>query len=275
VTTTATPRLKRISQTSKAFLRADIIDEISYPMSFVLGQLAIVVPIFLSFFIGGLVGNSPRVGGDYFTFATIGLAMSAALQTTLQGFGNRLQIMQDRGLFESILVEPIKWMWLPIAMNQWNMMRGVINSIILFALGALLGAHFVLAGLGSTLLLVLLGMAAVSAIGVLTASLMVLAKRSQPVVVLYGLAASIFAGSVFSLSQLPSWLRPISYLFPHTYVLNGVRSALMSNPGDFVITVPEAALGLVVITVVVGGIGLYLFNRSLQIARDLGLLSGY
>lgn len=268
-------RLWRMKQTSMAFLRADIVEDMSYPMSLVLGQAGVVVPIFVSFFIADLVGNSREVGGDYLTFATIGLAMSAALQSTLQGFGTRLQQVQDRGLFESILVEPIKWLWMPVAMNQWNMIRGFINAILLLLIGSALGADIEIAGLGATLLIVLAGMAAVSSIGILSASLMVLAKRSQPVVVLYGLAASIFGGALFSLSQLPDWLRPLSYLFPHTYVLNGVRSALMSDPGTFVMTVPEALLGLGVTTAVIGGIGLLLFHRSLQVARELGLLSGY
>lgn len=268
-------RLWRIKQTSMAFLRADIVEDLSYPMSLVLGQAGVVVPIFVSFFIADLVGNSREVGGDYLTFATIGLAMSAALQSTLQGFGTRLQQVQDRGLFESILVEPIKWLWMPVAMNQWNMFRGFINAVLLLLIGSALGADIQVAGLGATVLIVLAGMAAVSSIGILSASLMVLAKRSQPVVVLYGLAASIFGGALFSLSQLPEWLRPFSYLFPHTYVLNGVRSALMADPGTFVMTVPEALLGLGVTTVVIGGIGLFLFHKSLQVARELGLLSGY
>lgn len=268
-------KLWRMKQTSMAFLRADIVEEASYPMSLVLGQAGIVVPIFVSFFIADLVGDSREVGGDYLTFATIGLAMSAALQATLQGFGNRLQQVQDRGLFESILVEPIRWLWMPVAMNQWNMFRGFINAILLLLIGSALGADIRLAGIGATLLIVLAGMAAVTSIGILSASLMVLAKRSQPVVVLYGLAASIFGGALFSLSQLPAWLQPISYLFPHTYVLNGVRSALMDDPGTFVMPVPDALLGLGVTTLVVGGIGLVLFHRSLQTARELGLLSGY
>ncbi|MDH4117004.1 MAG: ABC transporter permease [Acidimicrobiia bacterium] len=267
--------MRRIRQTSVAFLRAAIVEDMSYPMSLVLSQLGVVVPIFISFFIADLVGESAEVGGDYLTFATVGLAMSSALQSTLQGFGNRLQQIQDRGLFESILVEPISWTWMPLGINQWNMIRGFVNAILLLGLGSVLGAKFDWSGLGASLLLMLAGTAAVSAIGILASSLMVLAKRSQPVVVLYGLAASIFGGALFSLSQLPDWLRPVSYLFPHTYVLNGVRSALMEDPGSFVMTVPQALAGLGITTLVIGGVGLWSFRRSLEIARELGLLSGY
>ena len=49
----------------------------------------------------------------------------------------------------------------------------------------------------------------------------------------------------------------------------------MDDPGTFVMPVPDALLGLGVTTLVVGGIGLFLFQRSLQTARELGLLSGY
>lgn len=268
-------RFWRIRQTATAFMRAAIVEDLSYPMSLVLGQMAVLVPIFITFFIGGLVGQNEQVGGDYFTYATIGAAMAAALQSTLQGFGNRLQQIQDRGLFESILVEPISWTWMPIGVNQWNMVRGFVNAVLILLLGVPLGASYTWAGLPVALLLLLIGMLAASAIGVLSASLMVLAKRSQPVVVLYGLAASIFGGAAFSLDQLPSWIRPISYVFPHTYVINGARSVLMSDPGTFQLDIPTALVGLGVTTFVIGGIGLFLFRRSLEIARELGLLSGY
>jgi ABC-2 type transport system permease protein len=268
-------RLWRMRQTAKAFLRASIVEDMSYPMAFVLGQMAVLVPIFITFFIGGLVGENAQVGGDYFTFATIGAAMAAALTSTLQGFGNRLQQIQDRGLFESILVEPISWTWMPIGVNQWNMVRGFINAVLILLLGVPLGATYTWSGFPIAILLMIIGMFAASAIGILSASLMVLAKRSQPVVVLYGLAASIFGGAAFSLDQMPSWLRPVSYLFPHTYVINGTRTVLMADPGTYRLDIPTSLLGLGVTTFVIGGVGLFLFRRSLEIARELGLLSGY
>jgi ABC-type multidrug transport system permease subunit len=91
----------------------------------------------------------------------------------------------------------------------------------------------------------------------------------------YNLAAGLLAGAVFSVSQLPPWLRLFSYLIPHTYVINGSRSLLMEDPGSFEIPYSTAVFVLLGFSVIVFPFGLWLFRRSLEFARKMGLLSGY
>ena len=79
----------------------------------------------------------------------------------------------------------------------------------------------------------LLGILACTAIGILSASIMVLAKRSQPILTLYGFASSLLAGAFFSVDQLPPFLQTLSLAIPHTYVINSARAVLMEDPGTF------------------------------------------
>lgn len=269
-----TARIRPMAVTA-AFLRMDFIEDISYPLSVILKELGTIAPIFISFFIGDLVGDAPEVGDDYFTFAAIGLCVSTVLQAALGGFGGALQRAQNRGTFETLLVEPVPWPFLPFAMNFYRILTGFIDGGLVFLIGLAMGANYILSGIPQFLVLLALGVIASTAIGVLSASLMVLAKRSQPVLTLYGLAASLLAGAAFSVDQLPTPLQWVSYAIPHTYVINSARAVLMEDPGTFSIPFGTAVIALMIFNVVVFGVGLWLFNRALQYARKMGMLSGY
>jgi ABC-2 type transport system permease protein len=277
VTTIAEPTTSWVRTRSvvTAFLRMDSIEDISYPLSLMLGQLGTVAPVFIYFFVGELVGSSPQIGSDYFTFAVIGLCVAEILQSALSGFGGSLQRAQNRGTFETLLVEPVPWVFLPFAMNLWRVILGLIGGTLVFLLGAALGAGYVWAGIPQFLALLFMGILASMGVGILSASLMVLAKRSQPVLTLYGLASSLLAGALFSVDQLPPYLRALSWAIPHTYVINSARAVLMTDPGTFSIPFGTAMIALTGFNVVVFSIGLWLFSRSLQYARKMGMLSGY
>ncbi len=89
------------------------------------------------------------------------------------------------------------------------------------------------------------------------------------------MAASLLAGSLFSVNQLPAWLRMFSWAIPHTYVINATRQVLMADPGSFVMPFSTAAIALTVFNLVVFSVGLWLFSRSLEYGRKMGMLSGY
>lgn len=257
-----------------AFLRMEFIEEISYPMTFVFGLAKSLMPLVLSFFIGQLI-NDGRVGGDYLTFVAIGLGVTAMLQGALVGFGGILQLAFQRGTLETYLVEPVPWTVLPLAMNTWALGFGLFNGVALMLLGGFLGADYNLSQLGGFALLVLLGLIATTAIGILSAAVLMLTLKSQPILTFYSLAASLLAGSVFSVSQLPDVLRWLSYLIPLTYVINGSRTLLMANPGSFDLSFGTAVIVLSVFSVIAFPIGLWMFRRALELARKMGLLSGY
>ncbi len=258
-----------------AFLRMDFIEEVSYPMSLVISELGTVLPVLVAYFIGDLVGESAEVGGDYFTFAVLGLAVTAMLQGALSGFGGNLQRALNRGSLETLLVEPVPWTFLPFAMNLWHTMMGILEGTIIMLLGLLLGAQYLPTGWGQFIILLLLGILANTAIGIVSAAILIISKRSKPFLTLYGMAASLLGGALFSVDQLPSWLQPLAYVIPHTYVINASRAVLMADPGTFVVPFNVAVIALSAFNVVVLAGGLWLFSRSLEYGRKMGMLSGY
>lgn len=265
----------RPTAVAAAFIRMDWIEDISYPLSMIMKQIGVIAPVFIYYFIGELVPASEAVGDDYFTFAVIGMGVAGMLQAALGGFGGSLQRAQDRGTFETLLVEPVPWLFLPFAMNLWRVMLGIISGSLIMIVALPLGADYIASGIPAFVVLIVLGVIASMGVGILAASMMVLAKRSQPILTLYGLAASLLGGALFSVDQLPPFLRALSYVIPQTYVINSARAVLMDDPGTFFIPFTTAVLALSIFNVVIFALGLWLFARALQYARKMGMLSGY
>ncbi|MDP8971485.1 MAG: ABC transporter permease [Actinomycetota bacterium] len=272
-------RVKNVYTILLAYTRLEAVEDFSYPMTIVFDQLGKVFPVFLYYFVARLVevngGANNDVGGDYYTFSVIGLSVAVVLQAALGGFGSRLERAQSQGTFETMLVEPVPWTFVPIAMNVWRITISAVSCAAMLGFSALLGAQYRLPAVPAFVGLLALGALSCIGIGILSASLMVLAKRSQPILVLYGLAASLLGGALFPINVLPGWLQPFSYLVPHMYVINAARTVFMIEPPTDAMGVPQAVIILVVFNIVVLSVGMALFSRALQYARRLGTLSGY
>src|SRR5690606_10940503 len=110
----------------------------------------------------------------------------------------------------------------------------------------------------------------------LGASVKVLSKRSDPVLALYTIAASILSGAFYPVELLPGWLQAISWTIPHTYVMQALRRLLMPQ-GD-VLPGPDtsvAIVALIVFCAVAYPIALWTFGKALEYGRKIGALSGY
>jgi ABC-2 type transport system permease protein len=253
-----------------AFVRLDAVDELSYPLSTAFRFLSPLVSVVVYYFQAQFLDRP-----DSYEATLVGVSLALALQLGLTGVGNRLQSVQERGTFEPILVEPVPWWVIPVTMNIWQSLAGAVTVALMLGTGVLLGADFVAGGLPAFILIFALGMLACNAIGILSASLIVLAKRSSAILGLYGLAASLLGGALFSIDVLPAWLRPLSYLVPHAYVISAARDVLV--PGGIGTGMPlsHAVIGLILFNVVAFPLGLYAFTRALDYSRRMGLLGGY
>lgn len=268
-------RLQAVRASAVAFFRVTVIEELNYPLTFVMRLFAVVVPLIPFFFISELVGDSESVGGDYLTYSVIGLSMTALMSGAMVGFGTTLTRAFQRGTLETFLVEPIPWSTLPLAMNQWQVLQGIVYSILLMGAGVLLGADINASGIPATILIAILGIISALSLGIVSAAVLLLTLKSTPVLRVYDIAASLLAGSIFSVSQLPAWAQFLSILLPHTYVINGARTALMTDPGTFVMPLRTALIALAIFDIIVFPFGIWLWNRTLSFSRKLGHLGGY
>jgi ABC-2 type transport system permease protein len=192
---------------------------------------------------------------------------------TLTGLTARLQFAQERGTLETYLVEPVPWALIPVAMNIWRSVTGTRLACLMVGFGCLLGADIRYDAIPLALLTLLLGIIACNAVGIFAASFLILFKRGEPVIALYGLAAAVLGGALFPISVLPGWLLWLSYLVPHSYVIDAEGKLLMTDPPVGGLS-PVTSIVLLAVSSGIGlAAGLALFDRSLKLARRLGILS--
>ena len=270
-------RVGRGVRLSNAFMAMDVREELNYPLSFAMSGISSLVPVVTFYFVATFVGpQGQNVGGDYYTFVVIGLIGMSVLSAGLQTLSGRLATTINQGRLEMLLSEPIRWRVLPFLLVQWPVVLAFASGTIIFLGSLLLGAHYRLAGLPTALVILVLGLMATFSVGVVNASLKVLSKRADPILAIYGVAASILSGTFYSVEVLPSWLKPLAYLIPHTYVLQALRRVWMPAGGELPgPSALAASFALIIFTLVLFPIGIWLYGRAFEYGRRTGLLSGY
>jgi ABC-2 type transport system permease protein len=260
---------RKVMDTFEAYVRIDLVEERMFPASTLLRYLAVVFPVLLYYFQTSFLDTGEQV----FMLTLTGVAVTAGLQDALTGLTARLQFAQERGTLETYLVEPVPWALIPVAMNIWRSVTGGVLACLMVGIGCALGAPIKASAIPLALVVLVLGIAACNAIGTLAASFLVLFKRGEPVIMIYGLAAGVLGGALFPISVLPSSIRWLSYLVPHSYVIDAERQLLMTDPPSGGVSPLLSIVILFGFCVVTFGVGLYIFDRSLNVARKWGILS--
>jgi len=270
-------RARRGAQIGSAFFHIGVRDSLNYPLALVMQGLATFVPIVTFLFVSELVGeNGVDVAFDYYTFVVLGVATMSVLGVTLNSFGGAMLNFVTQGQLEMFLVEPMPWRALPFALVPWPTFQAFATASLMVLLSIPLGASYALEGVPTAILIVFMGFAATLAIGILGASIKVLSKRTDPVLQLYTIAASVLSGAFFPVELLPSWLRAFSWVIPHTYVIQALRRVLM--PQGEVLPGPsawQAIAALGAFSLVMYPLALWVFGRALEYGRKIGALSGY
>jgi ABC-2 type transport system permease protein len=265
------------SRISRAFLWEGWLGARSYPSSFVITQVTMLIPILSYYFVARLVDAPERaVGEDYYAFVVLGLVTWRLLSGAASIVASALQEALDQGRLEMLLVQPVSWRFLPLALAEWPLALRLANTAGGLAVAIALGARFRLGGMVLALVILALGVGATLAIAAAVASLTLLAKKSDSVLRIYSLAAGLLAGVFYPTGVMPAWVRTFSYLIPDTYVIAAVRR--LALPGGAAIDAPSALAtitGLVAFDLVMLPISIWLFGRVLNFGREAGMLGSY
>jgi ABC-2 type transport system permease protein len=262
-----------------SFLKRDISIALSYRLSFILQIGGILFNVASFYFLSRLFGNAlvPQLqeyGGDYFSFVLIGLAFSGYLGLSLSSFASSIREGQMTGTLEIMLLSPTRLSSILLSSSLWPYLLTTINVIFYLVLGALVfGFNISHANIITALVVLILSVASFSGIGILSAAVVLVIKKGDPITWIFGGVSSLLAGVYYPISVLPDWLTPLSRILPMTYALDAMRLAMLK--GYSLYEVRMDVLVLTGFTLVLTSLAFFAFRGALKRAKREGSLVQY
>lgn len=261
-----------------AFVRRDLAEAASYKLSFVFSLFGILFSSATFFFISRLIApgavSLAGYGGDYFSFAMIGIAFSGLLGIFQEGLPQVVRGAQVSGTFEALLVTRTSMPVILFGSSLYGLLFALLRTAVHLGLAmAVFGMRLGAVNVPALLLVLVLTAACFLSLGMLSASFTLVYKLGNPVSWLFGSVSGLLGGMLFPVSVLPAWLRPLSSVLPVTHSLEGLRlSLLASAPLGRVL--PSIA-ALAAFSAVLLPLGFWTFRLALRKAKKDGTLTQY
>jgi ABC-2 type transport system permease protein len=260
-----------------AFVR-DRQTALSYRTGFLLSIVASVVNILGVFFLSRAFGTAGSgliadYGGNYFSFAIVGIAFTNFMALGLGGIGGRVREGQMMGTLELMLLSPNRLGVLLLSSALWSHVVSLGSLLLYFLAGALLGVQLGQANVPMAVLSLALAIISFNALGLLAASFVIVLKQGNPVTWVIGTASVLLSGVFYPTNVLPDWLRGIGQLLPLTQALELLRRSILNGEG--LATLWPPFLALLLLTVVLLPVGLVACHLAVRVAQTDGSLSQY
>jgi ABC-2 type transport system permease protein len=261
-----------------AFLRRDFREALTYKFSFVSSFVGILLSSSTFYFVAKLVPpGTPSLGpfgGDYFSFAIVGVAFSSLLGMFQEGLSAVVRSAQVSGTLEALLVTPTSIPTVLFGSSLYSLLLQVFRTLLhlgvaLAFFGMTLGR---INGLG-VLIVGVLTVLCFLGVGVLSASFILVYKTGNPFGWILGTVSGLLGGVVFPVALLPPWIRWVSSLLPVTYALDGMRKGLLASAG-FAEVLPDIA-ALAVFNIILLPASLLAFRLAVRKAKKDGTLSHF
>src|SRR5208283_1011475 len=194
--------------------------------------------------------------------------LTAALDT----FDRTLQEARDTGTLEPLLVTQVSLPLVLAGSVLYPFAATTLRIIVYLGWGALLfGFPLGAANWLSVIAVVLITLLAFSALGIFSASYLLLFKRGNPGKWFILGVSSVVGGMLFPISILPDWLQFIAHLNPVTYALDGMRTALLGNSSFSALLLPLAVL--FAFAIVLLPLSMLIFSWALRRTKMNGTLT--
>ena len=262
-----------------AFLKRDIVNELSYPVSFLLQILSIFFTVGVFYFIAQLLGSaaSPylaQYGGDYFSFVLIGIAFASYFGVGLSSFSSNLREAQTTGTLEAMLTTPTSLSAIIWASALWDYLLTTFKVLVYLAVGGLLlRVDFGNGNYLAALVVLALTVVAFSSIGIIASSFIMVLKRGDPIAWFFNSISGLLGGVYYPLNVLPAWMQWIARWLPITYALQAMRLALLQG-ASLKSLLPEIAI-LGAFSAVLLPLSLLSFHHAVRLAKVEGSLTHY
>ena len=213
--------------TVAAFLRRDANVALSYRVPFLLETISAFF-VLLTFSLLARVVDPGRVA-DFFSFAAVGLGLTAFLQAGLSIVAANFRQEQVQGTLEAVLSTGIGPARLAAGMAAYPIAFALVRVVIFVALAAILGARAPGGNWGLAAGATALGALAFAGLGMVAAGMVIVFRQAAAAVGFLVTLLTLAGGALFPPHLLPGWAESLGRLSPFTHALRLARGALLGS----------------------------------------------
>jgi ABC-2 type transport system permease protein len=262
-----------------AFFKRDLSLNLSYRTFFFLSSFSIIFSVASTYFMAKLFGSAmvsrlSQYGGDYFAFALIGVTFYGYLNTSLTNYAQGIREGQQMGTLEIMMLSPTRLSTILLSSSLWSYFFTTLNVAIYFIVGVFI-FHFDLSHVNviTSLLVLVLSVTSFSGLGILSAAVVLVVKKGDPIAAFYSGVSSLLSGVYYPISVLPLPLVVLAKCIPLTYALDAMRLAMLK--GYSIYQVRYDLLILLGFTCILTPISFFVFRLALKRAKKEGSLVHY
>jgi ABC-2 type transport system permease protein len=218
-------------------------------------------------------GGGSREGQlDLVLFLGIGTVVWAYLRAVFANVGEMVAWERWEGTIEYTMMAPISRLAHMLGVSLFSIIYGLARSALLLGVLALFfSVDLSHANLGGAALILLVGSVSFLGFGIMAAVLPLLfPERGEEMTFVISSILLLVSGVYYPISVLPDWMEPLARVSPATYVLKGMRAALLDGT-------PTLALGPSILPILILGaltlpIGVAIFGWGERYAKRTGRL---
>ncbi len=205
-------------------------------------------------------------------FLAIGTLTWSYMASLFQAIAESVQWERWEGTIEYTMMAPISRLTYMLGSCLFGVIYGLARTaFVLLALIFVFHLQANPAGLLPALAIVATGSVSFVGIGIMAATLPLLfTERGAQMTYVIEALLLLVSGVYYSISVLPGWVQVLSRLSPATYILRGIRQALLANPsasGTLSNLIPLAIIGIITVPM-----GIWLFGTAEHYAKKTGRL---
>jgi ABC-2 type transport system permease protein len=209
---------------------------------------------------------------DLVLYLGIGTVVWAYLRAVFANVGEMVAWERWEGTIEYTMMAPISRLAHMLGVSLFSIIYGLARSALLLGVLALFfSVDLSNANLGGAALILLVGSVSFLGFGIMAAVLPLLfPERGEEMTFVISSILLLVSGVYYPISVLPDWMEPLATISPATYVLEGMRAALLEGT-------PTLALGPSLLPILILGalalpIGIAVFGWGERFAKRTGRL---
>ncbi len=192
-------------------------------------------------------------------FLLLGTLVWAYLSAVLDDISLVITWERWEGTIEHTLMAPVPRSVHLIGMAVFGVLHAIVRTLLIFAIALpFFSVNFGQADWLGAALVIAVGSVSVAGLGILAGVLPLLyPERGTQMSFMLQALVLLVSGVYYGVDVLPAWLRVFSYVSPATYILNGIRGAIIDGDGVADLAGTLAMLALFGAVLVPGSIAVF------------------